>query len=130
MTTPTPAELAARLWAKVNKNGRLMPGMDTQCWEWIGAIQAPDARGRGGGYGVIRVGGRTVGVHRVAYELAHGPLPAGVNALHRCDNRPCVRHLFAGTQWDNLADMRAKGRGSKGATHGAAVSAGRQRAKQ
>jgi hypothetical protein len=54
--------------------------------------------------------------HRIAYELECGPVPEGMFVLHRCDNPPCVRvsHLFLGTRADNLADMRAKGRGVGG----------------
>lgn len=44
--------------------------------------------------------------HRVAYELTYGPIPAGLNVLHSCDNPPCVRpdHLRVGTQRDNAQD--------------------------
>jgi predicted DNA-binding protein (UPF0251 family) len=50
--------------------------------------------------------------HRVAWELAYGPIPEGMCVLHRCDRTTCVRpeHLFLGTQQDNIADMNAKGR--------------------
>jgi hypothetical protein len=37
--------------------------------------------------------------------------------LHRCDHPPCVnvlRHLFLGTQRDNIADRVAKGRSARG----------------
>ena len=40
--------------------------------------------------------------------------------LHRCDNRRCVRpdHLFLGTQQDNNADCKAKGRNARGESRG------------
>jgi hypothetical protein len=90
-----------RFWAKVDR--------DTDpdgCWLWIASR---DTRN----YGMIGALGRVYRAHRVSYELAHGVAltPAQV-VLHRCDNPPCVRpdHLSVGTQGDNLADMRAKGR--------------------
>ena len=71
------------------------------------------------GYPAIRIGphGRQKShrVSRVLWELHHGPIPVGLNVLHRCDNPPCceVTHFFLGTQADNVADMVAKGRQSK-----------------
>lgn len=67
------------------------------------------------GYGRINVAGKQVGAHRVAWELVHGPVPAGLCVLHRCDNPPCCRveHLFLGTVATNNADRATKGR-SKG----------------
>ena len=51
--------------------------------------------------------------HRVAWELANGPIPDGMCICHHCDNPPCcnVDHLFLGTKQDNSRDMQAKGRG-------------------
>lgn len=76
------------------------------CWEWQGARVFC-------GYGVLNVGGRRIGAHRLSYELHNGPVPGGLDVLHHCDNPPCVRpdHLFLGTAKDNTQDMMAKGRG-------------------
>lgn len=53
-----------------------------------------------------------VGVHRLAWIDANGPIPEGMVVMHTCDNRRCVNvaHLALGTQGDNMRDMAAKGR--------------------
>lgn len=96
--------LADRLWARVAVMG------EDECWEWLGARQPS-------GHGVIRSGLGTTGAHRAAWESEAGPIPSGMFVLHRCDNPPCCnpRHLFLGTQADNLRDMWSKGRGRGGA---------------
>ena len=73
----------------------------TGCWIWTGRIT-------GKGYGDYN-GARA---HRISYEEFNGPIPAGMVVMHTCDNPPCVNpsHLIAGTQLDNMRDMRAKGR--------------------
>lgn len=54
--------------------------------------------------------------HTVSWELEHGPIPEGMNVLHRCDNPPCCRpdHLFLGTHRDNIDDKVAKNRQHRG----------------
>lgn len=72
------------------------------------------------GYGAIKVSGKTITAHRLAWELEHGPIPPGIHVLHHCDNPPCCQtdptegypngHLFLGTDADNAADRDVKGR--------------------
>jgi hypothetical protein len=79
---------------------------DTPCREWQGAVL-------NSGYGQIRRGKSRFVLHRYVWELANGPIPAGMFVCHRCDNKRCYRldHLFLGTAKDNIQDMWAKGRG-------------------
>lgn len=81
---------------------------NTGCLLWMGATFSC-------GYGCVRVGGANGvvrGTHRVMYELAHGPIPAGHMVMHRCDQRACINpaHLTTGTAKDNSDDMWEKGR--------------------
>lgn len=75
------------------------PGEPNECWPWLG----PRHRR---GYGAARIGGRQYGAHRVAYELAKGPIPSGLLVRHACDNPPCCNpaHLLVGTNQDNTDD--------------------------
>jgi hypothetical protein len=75
-----------------------------ECLEWSG--------GRRGKYGVIAAFGGNWGAHRLAWVLTFGPIPDGLQVLHRCDNPPCVNpyHLFLGTNGENINDRVAKGR--------------------
>lgn len=85
-------------------NRRLMR-MPNGCLEWTG-------RRLRGAHGVIRGATQNEYTHRVAWELANGPIPEGVIVCHHCDNPPCCEptHLFLGTDADNVADMISKGR--------------------
>lgn len=81
---------------------------EDECWLWIGGTQED-------GYGRIGVGGRTnkkIAAHRLSWELRNGPIPDGLHCLHSCDNPPCVnpKHLFLGTNLENMRDRDRKGR--------------------
>lgn len=67
---------------------------------------------RRGGYGRMSDGERVQQAQRLAYEVWIGPIPAGKEACHHCDQPGCIepRHLWAGTEKQNTADMIAKGR--------------------
>lgn len=82
------------------------------CWPYTG-------RRNPLGYGIVDVfergTARQYRAHRVAYEMAHGPIPEGLVLLHGCDNPRCCNpaHLTPGTHGENIADMWAKGRQQK-----------------
>jgi len=48
----------------------------------------------------------------MAYQLYVGPIPAGLQINHHCNNPGCVnpRHLYAGTARDNTDDRARCGR--------------------
>ena len=65
-----------------------------------------------GGYGQLTFRNRSYLAHRLAWIVKNGPIPAGLNVCHRCDERRCVNtdHLFLGTHSANMLDMREKKR--------------------
>jgi hypothetical protein len=99
-------EFWKRFWLKVD--------WTPTCWLWRGAK-------REGGYGSMLRNGKLQSVHRLAYDRLIGPIPEGLRVLHTCDIPGCVnpRHLFLGTQRDNMRDGVRKGRVRVPGTSGA-----------
>lgn len=88
---PKPTPVADRLFA------RLVEDPSTGCLNWTGSTGAK-------GYGRIGVTRESrLLVHRVAFELAKGPIPAGMVIDHLCRNPPCCNpdHLEAVTTAEN-----------------------------
>lgn len=87
--------LDVRFWAKVDKSG--------DCWEWTGYKQRQ-------GYGSMSaapLGLRSMLAHRIAFTLASGPIPEGVQIDHICRNRGCVNlsHLRMVTGKQNMENQ-------------------------
>lgn len=82
-----------------------------ECWDWIGGKFAS-------GYGCMREkNGNVKSAHRISWEIHNGKIPKGSGyhgtcVLHKCDNPGCVnpRHLFLGSNLDNVNDKLQKGR--------------------
>lgn len=72
------------------------------CHVWTGTVKNRPPNN----YGSIKHGGKRILAHRLSWEIAYGKPPDG-NVLHRCDNPLCVnpRHLYIGTQSDNMRDV-------------------------
>lgn len=66
------------------------------CWEWDGTHNSH-------GYGMVWWQGRMRVTHQVVYELSVGPVPAGLELDHKCDNKGCCNpgHLEPVTHGEN-----------------------------
>ena len=95
-----------RFWSYVDKRG------PDECWEWTGTFGAR-------GYGQLGVNYKMLSAHRISETIARAD-PGPLFVCHHCDNPRCVnpRHLFVGTQDDNVQDMISKSREARGEGHG------------
>lgn len=86
----------------------MMPAL-SGCWLWTGS-KFPN------GYGCFSDRRfdrhRSVGAHRIAWEVWRGKIPQGLFVCHSCDIKACINpdHLFLGTASDNTQDGWRKGR--------------------
>ena len=99
---PLPRHTAESLARRTKRDG--------ECWIWLGAMN------RDGRYGLAYYYNLRIRAHRLSYALAVGPIPEGLQVLHRCDRPLCINpaHLFLGTDAINVADKVAKGRQAVG----------------
>jgi len=85
------------------------------CWLWTASTDGDED-----GYGHVGVDGKMRGAHRVAYELAHGPIPKGMMIDHTCHTPLCVRaeHLRLATNKQNLENRAGAQANSKSGVRG------------
>lgn len=92
-----------RFESKINKTD--------SCWLWT-------AYKNNNGYGMFWLNGKLLLSHRISFTFYKEEIPEGLNICHTCDNPGCVnpKHLFLGSQKDNIKDMCLKGRAKNGNT--------------
>ncbi len=96
---PTPEEEARRkLAARSTRNDV------TGCLVWTGRLER--------GYGRMQYDGRTQYAHRIAWQLARGPIGEGRTIDHLCHHRACIEvdHLREVTPEANSRNRRPGGR--------------------
>jgi hypothetical protein len=85
------------------------------CWTWKGPTDTDR-------YGRASVLSKRMSAHRVAFQLANGPVPKQLVVRHTCDNRMCCNpaHLLAGSQQQNVQDRVDRNRSAAGERNGRA----------
>lgn len=98
MLDAEPSDLPDRFADKVDVH-------ESGCWIWTGARNGSSERWDGG-YPYYWLGGRMVGAHRYALELAVGVSVQGFDVHHTCGRRECVNpaHLEPMDRLDHMAE--------------------------
>ena len=100
--------------AKSRFDGKWTPEPNTGCHLWTAGLN-------GAGYGAYWYEGRQEVASRWIWIKNNGPIPPGMQVLHKCDQPLCVNidHLFIGDNAMNMADKVSKGRQSavQGSAH-------------
>ena len=87
-------------------DSRIIPEPNTGCHLWTGYTRGHF------GYGGLTYLGKKWQAHRLAWVLGNGEIPGSLRVLHKCDVPLCVnvKHLFLGSDQDNMADQIVKNR--------------------
>jgi HNH endonuclease len=81
-------------WGKVEFAPHTAPH---EHWIWTGRVDDS-------GYGIVKIRGRSLRAHRIAWTLERGPIPVDLTLDHVCRNARCVNpsHLEAVTSKENI----------------------------
>lgn len=85
---------------------RSLDKQDGGCWIWNKSLNID-------GYGQMKIAGEMKRSHRVSWEIHRGPIPGGMDVLHKCiASRACCNpdHLYLGTSKENQRDCIEQGR--------------------
>jgi hypothetical protein len=106
--TGDPLKVKFQRASNVHEAFRLRTEPAGDCLIWTGG------RDRGGAYGSMRHQGGTKKAHRVAWELANGEIPPGMDIDHKCHVPLCVNpeHLRATTRKQNKENVTGARRDS------------------
>lgn len=81
-------KLLGRIMAKI----RFEP--DSDCWIWTGGKTIKQVTRRKGRtllpYGLVKINGKKLLVHRVLFAIIRGPIPSGMESDHLCRRTLCV----------------------------------------
>jgi DNA-binding MarR family transcriptional regulator len=94
-----------RFWKLTKRENK----KNDECWDWL-------AHKNHHGYGVFGVKDKTVLAHRFIFFVFNGSFDEKLLVCHTCDNRSCVnpKHLFLGTNIDNMRNMIERNRSLRG----------------